>query len=181
MRVIGGMHRSRILKEVDSIKTRATRDRVKESIFNSLSQDMIEASVLDLFAGSGSLGIEALSRGASTVQFVDSNPKPIKVIRANIQMLDLEQNATITQGDAMSFLETTKDTFDVIILDPPYDMHILEMCIQKIQERKVLNTHGVIACLFEKNYTLKLDNFDIISYKHKKIGITNVSYLKWGI
>lgn len=181
MRVIGGIHRSRILKEVDSINTRETRDRVKESIFNSMSQDIVDANVLDLFAGSGALGIEALSRGAKHVQFVDNSRKPIMVVSDNIKALDLVPYAAITQSDYQSFLENTTETYDVILLDPPYDLHVIESCVKIIEERKLLNDFGVITCLYSKYYTLNQENFDIISYKHKKIGITNVTYLKWGI
>jgi len=180
MRVVAGEFRSRKLIEVDDKKTRETRDRIKESIFNSVQSELYESKVLDLFSGSGSLGIEALSRGASHCTFVDVGMAQVKTVKQNVVALDIVKRSSIVKRDYRSFLQLNQDVFDVIILDPPYDLHVIEDIVQIIQEKKILSENGIIICLYFKNVTLDLENFDIISYKSKNMGITNVSFLKWG-
>lgn len=178
MRVIAGTYRSRKLKEVELDSTRSTKDRVKESIFNSIQNDLYERTVLDLFAGSGALGIEALSRGASHCVFNELNTVAAKVLKENIAMLKIE-NCKVTRLDYVDFLIGFKDTFDIIILDPPYHMNVIDDIIQLISRNKLLNDDGIIVALYDKNNSLKEENSDIIEYKKKTIGITNVSYMKW--
>ena len=103
MRVIGGTHRSRVLFEVDSEKTRETRDRVKESIFNSLHTILFDSVVLDLFAGSGSLGIEAISRGAKQVHFVDTAGLACKIVKKNVELLNIWPQSIIAKSDYLVF------------------------------------------------------------------------------
>ncbi len=180
MRVISGIYRSRILEEVDTTSTRETKDRVKESIFNSIQTFIPEAKVLDLFAGSGSLGIEAKSRGASEVVFVDNQEKALKVIRKNVLNLHIEHEVEIFPGDYETYLNKTYQPFDVILLDPPYSMDILDDIIKTIARKKLLHKEGVIVCLYGKSNTLKKENNGIIEYKKKTSGITNMSYYRWG-
>lgn len=181
MRVIGGKHRSRKLEEVFSENTRETRDRVKETIFNSINQDLYDANILDLFAGSGSLGIEGLSRGANSAVFVDIMPKAVEVIKNNIKMLHLESSSEIYFGNFEDFLTKTYKKFDVILLDPPYKMDVIDDIVKQIARKKLLSSTGVIISLYSKNNSLNKDNNGIIEYKQKTIGITKVSYMKWGI
>jgi len=180
MRVIAGTHRSRVLLEVGKDSTRETKDRVKESIFNSLSPYLFEANVLDLFSGSGSLGIEALSRGAVFCDFVDCENEAVKTTHANLKNLNLLNQSTVTYGRYEEYLLRVDKTFDVILLDPPYDMLVLDDIIETIAKRKLLNEQGIIVCLYSKKNGLKPHNFGIIEDKMKQIGITKVSYMKWG-
>ena len=180
MRVIAGTFRSRILKEVGERSTRETKDLVKESMFNSIGPSIIEKRVLDLFAGSGSLGIEALSRGAKTCVFIDSNIKAISIIRENIVKLDLMNLSGIVKGEYFKYLNSTSSKFDVIILDPPYSMDVINSIIELISFKKLLSDNGVIIALTEKNTVLKEKNNDIIKYKEKTKGITKISFWKWG-
>lgn len=179
MRVIAGTYRRRVLKEVASSNTRSTKDRVKESIFNSIQTKLYGSTVLDLFAGSGALGIEALSRGASHVVFNELNPKAIKVVEDNIKALKIE-DCVLSKLDYVDFILSTKDKFDVILLDPPYHMDVLGEIIQFISKREILSASGIIVCLYAKNNSIKYENNDIIEYKKKTIGVTNVSFMKWG-
>ena len=179
MRVIAGTYRSRVLKEVECDTTRSTKDRVKESIFNSIQNHLYESTILDLFAGSGALGIEAISRGAKSCVFNESNTKAIKIVEENINMLEIE-NAKVERLDYVDFLLSTNDTFDIILLDPPYHMNIIDEIIQLISKRNLLNKDGIIVSLYAKNISLQEQNSGIIEYKKKTIGITNVSYMKWG-
>lgn len=180
MRVIAGTFRSRILKEVGEHSTRETKDLVKESMFNSIGPSIVERKVLDLFAGSGSLGIESLSRGAKTCVFIDSNIKAISTIRENVVKLDLMNLSGIVQGEYFKYLNSTSSKFDVILLDPPYSMDVINSIIELISFKKLLSENGVIISLTEKNTVLKEKNNDIIKYKEKTKGITKISFWKWG-
>lgn len=179
MRVIAGTFRSRLLYEVPSDTTRETKDRVKESVFNSLGTHIIEAKVLDLFAGSGALGIEAISRGASEVTMVDNARAAIHTIHKNVELLDLSKLVSIHRQDSLEFIANTKNVYDIILLDPPYQMNVIEEIIQTIQNNELLSKDGIILCLHSKNVVINDDGFDIMKYKSKKIGITNVTFLKW--
>lgn len=180
MRVISGHFRSRKLYEVDSDTTRETKDRVKESIFNSIQPYLYDATVLDLFAGSGSLAIEALSRGATHATLVDSNFLAIQTCNKNGALLDILDRTAIHQLDATSFLQNTTDTFDIILLDPPYSEQKIDEIVAIIATNKLLRDSGIIVCLYGKNDSLLPENHGIIVYKTKRIGITNVTYMKWG-
>ena len=179
MRVIAGTYRSRVLKEVEENTTRSTKDRVKESIFNSIQNDLYDSRVLDLFAGSGALGIEAISRGAQYAVLNELNLKAIKVVEENICTLEID-NCTVSKLDYADYLLSSKEQFDIIFLDPPYHMQIIDEIVQSISKRKLLKEDGMIVCLYAKNNLLEAKNSGIIEYKKKTIGVTNVSYMKWG-
>lgn len=181
MRVISGTFRSRLLKEVGSENTRETRDRVKESIFNSITNYLYDAEVLDLFAGSGSLGIEALSRGSKSCSFIDNLPEAVETLKQNIKTLNIATISEIFMGDYNTFLDKTYHKFDVIFLDPPYKLDVIDEIVKTVARKKLLNKNGIIVCLYSKNNSIKKENNGIIEYKNKVMGITNISYLKWGI
>ena len=120
LRVIGGRARGRRLRSVPGDTTRPITDRVRESLFNIIGPDIQEASVLDLFAGTGSVGIEALSRGAAHVTFVDLNRQPVATVRANLKVTELEAGAQVVQTDAFAFLERPPGrAYDYIYIAPP--------------------------------------------------------------
>lgn len=121
LRIIGGRYRRRILRFPDSEGLRPTPDRVRETLFNWLGQDLGGWSCLDLFAGSGALGFEALSRGAARVVMVEPASKVIAALRENAKMLENPPGVEITRGDALQYLASTKSKFDLIFLDPPFD------------------------------------------------------------
>lgn len=181
MRVISGKYRSRKLVEVNSDETRETKDRVKESIFNSVNNDCIEANVLDLFAGSGSLGIEALSRGAKSASFIDMSMNAIDALRENIDALHIQSDCSIYHQKYDAFLTNAYQKYDIILLDPPYKMEIIDDIIKQIARKRILSNDGVIICLYSKVNVLLEENNGIIEYKKKTIGITNVSFMKWGV
>ena len=121
MRVIAGKARSMPLKSLEGMQTRPTQDRIKETIFNVLQNDIVNAVFIDLFSGSGSIGIEALSRGAKKVYFVEKNNKACNVIKDNLAFTKLEENAIVVGKDAISALSLIKeDNVDIIYMDPPY-------------------------------------------------------------
>ena len=126
MRVITGKARGIVLKTPDGMLTRPTADRVKEALFSIIQFDIPAANVLDLFAGTGQLGIEALSRGAKSAVFVDERDDACKLVRENLKRTKLDNQGKVVRSDYLAFLKTTKETFDIIFLDPPYAEVFLE-------------------------------------------------------
>lgn len=125
MRVIAGKARRLLLKTIEGIDTRPTTDRIKETLFNMLQNDVSGARFLDLFAGSGGIGIEALSRGAAYCVFVENNPKAAKCIRENLMHTKLSDDALVMETNvlsALSRMEKKEEAFDIVFMDPPYNM-----------------------------------------------------------
>jgi 16S rRNA (guanine(966)-N(2))-methyltransferase RsmD len=123
VRIIGGLWRSRILEFPDVAGLRPTPDRVRETLFNWLGRDLTGWACLDLFAGSGALGFEALSRGAASVVMVESNPAALAALRENARKLGAV-NLTVVRGDALEFARGARSRFDVVFVDPPYRLHL---------------------------------------------------------
>lgn len=146
MRVIAGTARGRRLGELKGMDTRPTTDKVKESLFNIIQFDIEGRRVLDLFAGTGQLGIETLSRGAAFCDFVDSAPAAMKVIRENVRACALEERAAFHQKDFFSFLTTAGGKYDLVFLDPPYTSGNLERALEYIAEIDIVSGNGIIIC-----------------------------------
>ena len=145
MRVIAGKAKGVSLKTPDGMATRPTADRVKEALFSILQFEIPCKKVLDLFGGTGQLGIEALSRGADSCVFVDERDDACKLIRENLNRTRLVEHAKIVRSDYMQFLKNTKEKFDVIILDPPYAEVFLENSLKVITEIDILQSGGIIV------------------------------------
>ena len=126
--------------------TRPTTDKVKESLFNIIQFEIEGRRVLDLFGGTGQLGIEALSRGADHCTFVDMRKEAAALIRENLRLTGLSERSRVVQGDALSFLSSCGEKFDVILLDPPYHTELLEKSVERITEFDILREHGIIVC-----------------------------------
>lgn len=146
MRVISGSARGRKLKELQGMDTRPTTDKVKESLFNIIQFEIEGRRVLDLFGGTGQLGIEALSRGADHCTFVDMRKEAAALIRENLRLTGLSERSRVVQGDALSFLSSCGEKFDVILLDPPYHTELLEKSVERITEFDILREHGIMIC-----------------------------------
>ena len=146
MRVVAGKARGTILKTPEGLQTRPTADRVKEALFSIIQFDLPGARVLDLFGGTGQLGIEALSRGAGAAVFVDQSAQACKLIKENLRRAKLESNAKIITSDYLRYLQTSNETFDIILLDPPYAEVFLENCLNFITEIDILHSGGIIVC-----------------------------------
>jgi 16S rRNA (guanine(966)-N(2))-methyltransferase RsmD len=161
MRVVAGTARGVTLKTPDGMKTRPTTDRVKEAMFSILHFDLPGAKVLDLFGGTGQLGIEALSRGAGSCVFVDDSDKACQLIRENLKRTKFEAQAKVIRGDYLQFLRTTGEKFDIILLDPPYAEVFLENCLNLITEIDILQTDGIIVTErpVEKELSMNFDGF----------------------
>ena len=145
MRVITGKARGIALKTPDGMATRPTADRVKEALFSIIQFEVPAARVLDLFGGTGQLGIEALSRDAKSAVFVDEREDACRLIRENLKRTKLEQQGRVIRSDYMAYLKTCRDKFDIILLDPPYAEVFLENSLKMITEIDILQSGGIIV------------------------------------
>lgn len=172
MRVVAGKYRAKKLKEFDIDTTRPTLGRVKEAIFSSIQFDLPNAVVLDLFAGTGALGIEAISRGAKMTYFVDSNPEAIKIIKENLK--NITEPYQIERTEYLQFLKNNNDKkFDIVLLDPPFKTDYGKIAIQYILDNGMLADDGVIV--YEKSKDTKID-FDNV--KTKTYGTVEVCFIR---
>ena len=154
MRIITGTARGRRLVAPEGRDVRPTPERVKEGIFSALQFDIEGRRVLDLFAGTGQLGIEALSRGAKSALFVDKRADAVKLVRENLALCHLEENAQVICGDSLAALGTQSGRFDIIFLDPPYESGLLEQAMEKIAQFDILSPHGIMVAESPQNQTL---------------------------
>lgn len=143
MRVISGRYRGLKLNEFEGSDIRPTADRVKESLFNILFSRIAGAEVCDLFCGSGSLGIECLSRGAARADFNDLSPRSIKVLKGNLARLKGQNNYTVTCGDYSAFLRSARAPYDIIFIDPPYADDCGISALQIVGGRNLLKEEGL--------------------------------------
>lgn len=180
MRVISGIYKHIKLDGYDIDVIRPTMDKVKESMFAMIYEYVFNALCLDLFSGTGSLGIEALSNGAKEVYFVDNNKKSLNITKSNINKLKTDKIVHIILSDYMSILKKFRDEgikFDIIFLDPPYGQIKIEKLLNKIIELDVLNDNGIVVCEYEFE---KLDEIygclELI--KDRKYGKTSLKIYK---
>ena len=180
MKVISGKLKGRKIIGYDIEGTRPTMDRVKESLFGSI-QDYIDGSVvLDLFAGSGNLGIEAISNGSLKCYFVDNNKKCIYIIKDNIKQFHIEDNSVVIQSDYRQVLKYFKDNsikFDIIFIDPPYKYQIMNEMLEIVRSYNLLNNNGIIVL----EYSIDKLSDNIQGYqllKYKKYGDKYISIYK---
>jgi len=145
VRIITGKARGVALKTPDGLKTRPTSDRVKEALFSIIQFDVPNARVLDLFAGTGQLGIEALSRGANSAVFVDEQEESCRLVRENLKRTKLDSSAKVLRCDYAVFLKNCHENFDIILLDPPYKEIFLENALKLITEIDILQSGGIIV------------------------------------
>ena len=154
MRIISGLARGRKLKEPQGLDTRPTTGKVKESLFNITQFELEGRRVLDLFAGTGQLGLEALSRGAEHCTFVDQRREAAALVRENIALCRFESQSRVAQEEALSFLACCRERFDVVFLDPPYQSGLLEKTLERLTQFDILREHGIIVCESGAEWTL---------------------------
>lgn len=179
MRIIAGEMRGRMLKTLNGVLTRPTSDKVKGAIFNVLGDKVLGAHVLDLFAGTGSLAIEALSRGAHDAVLVEKSRNAYQVIRKNIEQLGVGHKAKLLQMDAFKYISSCPDeVFDLIFLDPPYHKEIALKVIAALKEHVYLASDGVIVVETAKDEILEGDIYPFEIRKTSEYGDTKVWYLQ---
>lgn len=183
MRVISGTARGKKLNSLEGLETRPTLDRVKEAVFNIIQFNVKGATVLDLFSGSGALGIETLSRGAKEAVLCDVSNKAIQVINKNLQETKLLDKAKVIKGDYIEILKKLKTQakkFDIIFLDPPYKSDYVIKAIQYIIELDLLTENGII--IIETNDENKIEEIkskkELEVYDTRKYGIAIIIFIR---
>ena len=172
MRVITGKARGIQLKTPEGMLTRPTSDRVKEALFSIINFEIPGARVLDLFGGTGQLGIEALSRGAKQVVFVDAREDACRLIRENLKRTKLEADARVIRSDYLDYLKRCREKFEIILLDPPYAEVFLENALNRITEIDILETNGIIVTERPLGKELNLEFEGFVRSKDYKYGNT---------
>ncbi len=175
MRVIAGAAKRTQLKTIEGMDTRPTTDRIKETLFNMLSPALYDVSFLDLFAGSGGIGIEALSRGASEAVFVEMNPKAMNCIKENLKKTHLEDKAVTLQMDVLSAIKRLegKYKFDYIFMDPPYNHEWERKVLETLSDGEIISEDGVI--IVEASLETNMDYVEDLGFEviKEKIYKTN--------
>lgn len=173
MRVIGGTARGTTLFSPEGESTRPTIDRIKETIFNILRPNLFNSVFLDLYSGSGSIGIEALSCGSREAHFVENSKYASDLIKANLEKTKFTPKAKIHNEDVINFLENTNDSFDIIFFDPPYADHPISKILNIIETRNLLNEDGIIiseqASETPIHETPKIKKYKIKEYKKTNV------------
>ena len=181
MRIIGGKYRSRVLTEFLGENVRPTSDRAREALFNILSLKIYGARVLDLFAGSGALGLESLSRGAKEVFFNDCSKDSVAIIKKNLNALKIPLNgaeAKVSQADYLSCLACVKGQFDLIFLDPPYRFDYGEKALKVIAEKGLLSENGIV--MYERDLPFEGEIVGLEKYDERKYGKAYLTFFKRG-
>lgn len=176
MRIISGKYRGLKLTEFGGEQIRPTADRVKESLFSILSAKIPGANVLDLFCGSGNLGLECLSRGASRVHFNDLSRDSVEVLRKNLSKLKGENNYAVTVSDFSACLSRLSEEFDLILIDPPYRTEYGAAALQQIAESGLLGKDGV--AVYERDRAFSGYITGLTLYDERKYGKTYLSFFR---
>ena len=176
MRVITGKCRGKKLSTLEGLDTRPTTDMVKEAIFSAIQFDIPGASVLDLFSGSGQMGIEALSRDAAHCVFVDSNPDAVRVIKQNLNDCKLVDASRVLSMDSFDYLKVSKGGFDIVFIDPPYRGGLVEKALELLSGK--VRSGAVIVCEHENELELEDRYGEFPLYKRYRYGKTAVTIFR---
>lgn len=181
MRVISGSARGLRLKAPEGLSTRPTLDRIKESLFNILAMDLPEADFLDVFSGSGGIGIEALSRGANSAVFIDEGRQSVEIIKDNLKFTRLADKALVLNLDfktAINRLKNDGRAFDIIFMDPPYNKGLVQEALKEIYNARLLKNGGfIVAEQAMEDELPNIEGFEIFRVKEYKI--TKMTFLKY--
>lgn len=176
MRIISGSAKGRRLTSLPGLDVRPTSDKVKEAVFSAIQFDIEGRRFLDLFAGSGQMGLEALSRGAASAVFVDSSQESLKVLKENVAACKFEDRSKIVRSDALSYLTMTNETFDIAFLDPPYKAGLLDKSLILLSEK--MSNYGIIICEHPSEVSLPDEVAQFKVFKKYRYGKINVSTYK---
>lgn len=168
MRVITGTARGCRLETLEGLDTRPTSERVKEGLFSAISFEIEGRRVLDLFAGSGQMGIETLSRGAKSCVFVDRSRQAVEVIRRNLKAAKLSADTEVVCRDSMEYLAHTRDQFDLVFLDPPYAAQLLVPCLEQLSGKVAVG--GTVVCESDRETELPQAVGDFTLYRSYRYG-----------
>ena len=176
MRIIGGEYRSRILAGIQGDNVRPTSDRARESLFNILGTRVQGARVLDLFAGSGALGLESLSRGAKEATFNDLSSGSVAIVKKNIATLKTEARARVYQTDFSAFLTAINAPFDLIFIDPPYRLDYGEQALQTIAKKGLLTKDGI--AVYERDRAFEGEIEGLEKYDERRYGKAYLTFFR---
>ena len=179
MRVIAGTAKGRTLKTPEGMLTRPTAERVKEAVFSAVQFDLPGAKVLDLFAGTGQLGIEALSRGADRAVFVDDRKEACALVRENLRITGFLDRARVVQGDYLTYLKSCRERFTMVFLDPPYAEKFLETALNQLSEIDILNKDAIIVTERPLGKVLSEDFPGFERLKDRKYGKTVITLFRY--
>lgn len=182
MRVVAGNYKGRRLKAVNGMKTRPTTDKVKESMFNIIGPYFDGGHVLDVFAGSGALGIEAVSRGADHAILIDRSYKAIKTINENVALTKEPQRFSVVKGDSFKIINSLaekQEKFSYVFFDPPYREQKIVKMIQTLVKLQLLAKNAVIVCETDQNAHLPVELADFDLLKQVDYGITELTYYEY--
>lgn len=174
MRIVGGIYKGRVLKSFDGLDIRPTSDMARESLFNILRYQVIDARFLDLFSGTGAMGLEALSRGAKSVTLNDFSKKSLAIIKENATKLGVINQVEIKNYDALYFIRACREKFDVIFLDPPYGNDISEQVLNEIST--ILSDDGVVVFENENGFNGRANGLKITD--ERKYGRARFTFFK---
>lgn len=182
MRVVSGTCKGRPLKAVSGTGTRPTTDKVKESIFNMIGPYFDGGQVLDLFAGSGGLAIEALSRGMDKAILVDRDYQAFQTVKTNLEACGFTDRSEVYKNDAERALKAIIKrslSFSLIVLDPPYKQQKLVKLLEMIHDANILDESGIIVCEHGDDVVLPENVNDLVKWKHENYGVISVSIFRW--
>ncbi len=175
MRIISGKYRGKILKSFEGLDVRPTSDRAKEALFSILYNKVIGSNFLDLCSGTGAIGLEAISRGAKSVTFVDNSINSLKILEFNLK--SVKETAEICYKDALLFLKETENKFDIIFFDPPYAFNDIKSVLKEVKNRNLLNDGGLFIYEHKADKpSLEIENFTLVNTK--KYGIAIFDFYK---
>ncbi|MCJ7856790.1 16S rRNA (guanine(966)-N(2))-methyltransferase RsmD [Lachnospiraceae bacterium NSJ-143] len=178
MRVISGTARGSRLKSPEGVSTRPTTDRIKESLFNIVAPDLYDCRFLDLFSGSGSIAIEALSRGACEAVLVDNSPHALEIIKENLEHTKLDKKAEVIKTDAVSALKqlsSAQRKFDIIFMDPPYASGLYSDVLETVVKLGILDKYGIIIA--EQSSKEEIINIKgLVNYRVKDYKTTKMAF-----
>ncbi len=183
MRIVAGVSKGRRLVSPKDNRIRPTSDRVKEAVFNIIGFNVANSHVLDLFAGTGSLGLEALSRGAEFATFVDNNAKSIEILKQNIRLLGFEERSEvfmINASDAVTEFGRSNRTFDIIFIDPPYMENLYEITLSSIARYGIIKKRGLVIVEHLSAFCFSEMSHELTLIKNKRYGSTSISIFTKG-
>lgn len=174
MRIVGGKYKGRTLNDFKGQDIRPTSDMARESLFNILRFDIVGADFLDLFSGTGAVGIEALSRGANSVTFNDFSRKSVALVKTNLEKLKVDEQYSVVNYDAVSFLSSGQKKYDIIYIDPPYKTDLKEKCLSVAKNS--LKQNGIVILEDENKWEMQIP--DLVKYDERKYGRVHLTFFK---
>lgn len=179
MRVITGSAKGRKLRTLDGMDVRPTADKVKEAVFSIIQFDIEGSAVLDLFSGSGQLGIESLSRGAKSCIFVDSSRASLEITKENISAAGFKDSSETINADGINYLRMCRKTFDIAFLDPPYRKGLIEQALPLLSGH--MSERGIVVCEHEQGLEFSGEYGGLMKYRTYRYGKTEVTVFRMSL